>query len=264
MAAAASAVVLLSRAPAARAAAARVVSLELQLTEILISLGAPPVAAADNALYRRLVAEPALPATVSDLGPLQQPNLEFLQYLAPDLIILPAWQGGPLRATLARVATVAVIGDLSPKPPLERLEADVRKLAEAVDRRAQAEALLAAADETFDRARGSMSSQPTFLCRFFEDGRHLAMIGSKSVVGSVAERVGVTNARHERQSAFGLGVAAIEDLAAVPDARILHFHRGAETERALRRLERSPLWRALPAVRKGEVFATPVVHPNGG
>lgn len=262
--AAVSAAVLLSRATRAQAGATRVVSLELQLTEILISLGAPPVAAADNALFRRLVAQPALPASVADLGPLQQPNLEFLQYLAPDLIVLPAWQAGPLRATLARVAPVKIIGDLSPRPPLERLEDQVRELAAAVDRQEEAETLIAVAENACDQAKGRISSQPTFLCRFFEDGRHLAMFGSKSVVGAVAERVGVTNAWRSRQSAFGLGVAAIEDLAAVPEARILHFHRGAETDRALRRLEQSPLWRALPAVKRGEVIATPVVHPNGG
>lgn len=248
----------------ARAAAARVVSLELQLTETLISLGVPPIAAADNALYRRLIGQPDLPETVADLGPVQQPNLEFLQYLAPDVIVAPVWQAGGAQAALARVAPVEIVGDLSPAPPLDRLYAAVRRLAAIVGREAEAESLIARAEAAFDAAHVVASPQPTFLCRFFEDGRHLAVFGSRSVVGAVAERVGVVNAWTTRQSAFGTAVAAVEDLAAAPDARIVHFRRGAETERALRRLERSPLWLALPMVRRGEVIATPVVHPNGG
>ncbi|MET0315097.1 MAG: ABC transporter substrate-binding protein, partial [Hansschlegelia sp.] len=242
----------------------RAVSLELQLTEILVSLGAPPIAAADNALYRRLIGEPALPASVADLGPIQQPNLEFLQLLAPDLIVTPAWEASANRSALGRVAPVEIIGDLDPRPPLDRLEAIARRLATLVKRESEVEALIATANAAFDRAQGTVSSQPTVLCRFFEDGRHLAVFASKSVVGAVAERIGVANAWAGKQSAFGTTVASIEDLAAMPDARVVHFHRGAETERALRRLETSPLWRALPMVRRGEVIATPVVHPNGG
>ena len=248
-----------------RAAARRVVSLELQLTEILVSLGAPPVAAADNALYRRLIGAPELPVSVADLGPIQQPNLEFLQHLAPDLIVVPAWEGSANRATLARVAPVTQVGDFAIASPLDRLFAAVRKLGALTAAYADAERLVAEAEAAFREAAGAFSPQPTLLCRFFEDGRHLAVFGSKSVIGSVADRVGVRNAwAGRRQSGFGTAVAAIEDLAGLAEARLVHFHRGAETDRALSRLERSPLWRALPAVRRGDVFATPVVHPNCG
>jgi len=246
------------------AATPRVVSLELQLTEILVSLGAPPIAAADNPLYRRLIGQPELPADVLDLGPIQQPNLEFLQYLAPDLMVVPAWEANANRATLARVAPVEVLGDLSPRPPLERLEAVARRLAEIVGREAEVGALVAALGASCARARETVSPQPTLLCRFFEDGRHLAVFSTKSVLGAVAERCGVVNAWTGRQNAFGTSLASIETLASMPSARIVHFHRGPETERAIARLERSPLWRALPTVRRGEVTAMPVVHPNGG
>ena len=43
------------------AVAGRVVSLDLLLTEILISLGVRPLAVANIPLYRRLVAEPPVP-----------------------------------------------------------------------------------------------------------------------------------------------------------------------------------------------------------
>ncbi len=246
------------------AAEPRVVSLELQLTEILVSLGAPPVAAADNRLYRRLVGQPELPASVLDLGPIQQPNLEFLQSIAPNLMVLPAWEASGSRATLARVAPVEVLGDLQRRPPLQTLDMISRRLADIVGRERERAALVAALDAACDRAKAMVSDQPTLLCRFFEDGRHLAVFGSNSVLGAVAERCGVANAWKGRQNAFGTALAAVENLASIPEARIVHFHRGAETERAFARLDRSPLWRALPPVARGEVIAMPVVHPNGG
>lgn len=261
--AAVSAAVCVSARPAP-AAQKRVVSLELQLTEILVSLGAAPVAAADNPLYRRLIGQPELPANVLDLGPIQQPNLEFLEYLAPDLMVLPAWEASANRATLARVAPVEVIGDLERRPPLDNLDLISRRLAAIVGREGTRVALAAALDEACARANAVVSPQPTLLCRFFEDGRHLAVFSSNSVLGAVAARSGVANAWKGRQNAFGTALAAVETLASMPEARIVHFHRGAETDRALARLDRSPLWRALPPVARGEVIAMPVVHPNGG
>ncbi|WP_020186188.1 ABC transporter substrate-binding protein [Methylopila sp. 73B] len=246
------------------AGATRVVSLELQLTETLVALGAPPIAAADNALYRRLVGRPELPASVEDLGPIQQPNLEFLTYLKPDLIVLPPWEIGGSRRALARVAPIEAIGDLSARPPIERLNETTRRLGVLVGRDGDAEALVANAAAEIDALRTGAATRPTFLCRLMENGRHVAIFGGRSVVGAVAERLGMPNAWTGRQSAFGTAVAAIEDLARVPDARLVHFHRGAETDRALARLARSPLWAALPMVRMGRTHAMPVVHPNGG
>lgn len=261
--AAASAAVCVSARPGF-ATAKRVVSLELQLTEILVSLGAAPVAAADNGLYRRLIGEPALPESVLDLGPIQQPNLEFLQDIAPDLIALPAWEASANRATLARVAPVEVIGDLERRPPLDSLDMISRRLARIVGRESERDGLAQALDGACARAKALVSAQPTLLCRFYEDGRHLAVFSTNSVLGGVAERCGVANAWKGRQNAFGTALAAVETLASMPEARIVHFHRGAETDRALARLDRSPLWRALPPVVRGEVIAMPVVHPNGG
>lgn len=241
----------------------RLVSLELQLTEVLVALGAPPVAAADNALYRRLVGAPALPPEVADLGPVQQPNLEYLQYLKPDVIVAPAWESAALRSAVARVAPLERIGDLSEPSAVERLFKTTRRLGVLARRETAAEELIRQATAAF-APDSSLADRPTLLCRFYEDGRHLAVFGSRSVMGDVAARIGVMNAWSGRQNAFGTAVAAVEDLARYPDARLIHFDRGAETGRALARLERSPLWRALPSVRRGDVIATPVVHPNGG
>jgi iron complex transport system substrate-binding protein len=63
---------------------------------------------------------------------------------------------------------------------------------------------------------------------------------------------------------WGTASIGIEKLAEVPDALIVHFERGAETVRAMKRLAESPIWNALPAVRAGRVFGMPVIHPNGG
>lgn len=68
--------------------ASGVVSMDLLITELMLTLGVAPLATPNVALYRRLVADPVLPEEVRDLGPLAQPNLDYLRRLAPRRILL--------------------------------------------------------------------------------------------------------------------------------------------------------------------------------
>jgi ferric hydroxamate transport system substrate-binding protein len=256
-----------AKASSGPATAPRVVTLDGLFTETLLALDLVPVATANRPLYEKLTARPPLPASVEDLGPLQEPNLEYLKLLAPDLIVAATWQA-QTQPALARIAPVAaypiVAGALD---PLENLRAVTRGLAERVGLRPGAEALIEATERAIETARAALAGRtrrPVTICRLREDGRQVALFGSRSTVGAVAARLGLVNAYTGRQSGAGTASAGIEDLAATPEAIVVHFDRGAETARALARLAPSPIWRALPAVRAGRVLAMPVVHPNGG
>ncbi|KAF6582703.1 ABC transporter substrate-binding protein, partial [Paenibacillus sp. EKM205P] len=68
--------------------AQRVVVLEWTFTEDLIALGVQPVGNADNANYKVYVTpEAALDSNVVDVGTRNEPNLEAIASLKPDLII---------------------------------------------------------------------------------------------------------------------------------------------------------------------------------
>lgn len=253
--------------PAGSVPAERVVSLDLLLTEILLTLELVPTAVGNIPLYQRLVEEPAIPAAVPDLGPLQEPNLELLQYLAPDLILAASWHSTG-QQHFERIAPVAWLPTFSTEvAALDHAEDLLQQVGQLVDREAAARAAIAATHQTLEESRDRLAAhnaRPVFVVRFMEDGRHAAIFGGNGMIGDVLSRLGLTNAWTGRTNVWGVTSIGIEQLAAVPDACLVHFNRGAETRRALEQLAQSPLWKALPFVRDEQVIKTPVIYPNGG
>ncbi len=244
----------------------RLVSLDLLITELLLTLGEVPVAVANIPLYRRLVASPALPESVEDLGPLNEPNLEFLQRLAPTRVLVADWQA-PGLMPLARIAPVLPIKMFAGKTPaLEHCENLLSDMAELTGRQMEANTAIATTNAAIDTARTLLSgfSRPVYICRFNRDGRNIALFGGNGMLGDVANRLNLRNAYKGRVNGAGVTNAPLSRLADEPDAVIVHFDRGAETDVALARLEESALWHALPAVQKGRVVRMPVIYPSGG
>lgn len=247
--------------------ARRVACLDLLLTETLLTLGVTPAAVGNIPLYERLVAEPALPDGVPDLGPLQEPNLELLQHLRPDLILAPSWAEVG-QNDLERIAPVAWLPSFSTeKPALDHARDLLIRVAALTGRDAEARSWSDRANAVLAEARRRIepwTDRPVYVVRFMEDGRHAAIFGGKGMIGDVLFRLGLRNAWTGRTNVWGTTSIGIEQLAGDAEARLIHFDRGAETERALRQLAASPLWAALPAVRQGRVIEMPVVYPNGG
>lgn len=244
----------------------RLVSLDLLITELLLTLGEVPTAIANIPLYRRLVASPALPDSVEDLGPLNEPNLEFLQRLAPTRVLVADWQASGLMP-LARIAPVLPVRVFPGRTPaLDHCRNLLTDMAELTGRQAAAKTAIAATTAAIDTVRSSLSgfARPVYICRFNRDGRNIALFGGNGMLGDVANRLNLRNAYKGRVNGAGVTNAPLSRLADEPDAVIIHFDRGAETDVALARLEESALWHALPAVREGRVIRMPVIYPNGG
>lgn len=244
----------------------RIVSMDLLLTELLLTLGIQPLAIANIPLYRRLVAEPALSDKVADLGPLNEPNLEFLQILKPDLLLMADWQTAGLD-NLSRISEVLPLA-VFPKniPAVTFVQSLLRQLADLLSRQTEAEFAIAACEQAIANAREALSGRrpPVYVCRFTRDGRNAAVFGGNGMIGDTLARLGLRNAFGGRVNGSGVASVSLRRLTDVPDAIIIHFDRGTETDRALERLADSPLWNAFPAVREGRVLRMPVIYPNGG
>ena len=244
----------------------RIVSMDLLLTELLLTLGIQPVAIANVPLYRRLVADPVLSDGVADLGPLNEPSLEYLQILAPDLLLMADWQTAGLDNLhlITKVLPLAVF----PKniPAVAFVQSLLMQLAELLSREREAETAISSCNEAITNARRTLSGlhRPVYVCRFTRDGRNAAVFGGNGMIGDTLLRLGLRNAFEGRVNGSGVTSVSLKRLADVPDAIIIHFDRGAETDRALERLKGSPLWNTFPAVREGRVVKMPVIYPNGG
>lgn len=251
---------------AAAGETSRLVSMDLLITELLLTLGVVPLATANVALYRRLVAQPVLPEAVRDLGPLAEPNLDYLRYLAPERILLADWQGAGL-APLARIAPLTALPVLpGNQPAVAHGEALLRQLAALVAEPARAEPPIARCAAALGQGGAALRgfTRPVYVCRFNRDGRNLSLFGGRGMIGDTLARLGLVNAYGGRVNGFGVTSAPVLRLAERPEAVIVHFDRGVETEAALARLRQSPVWNALPAVRQGRLVRLPVVYPNGG
>lgn len=243
------------------------VCLDLLATELLLTLGMTPLAIANRALYVRLVAEPALPESVEDLGPLTEPNAEFLQALRPDLVLLASWQQ-PALQRLSAIAPLHPLQSSAGKVPAVAHMIDLlREIGSITNRADEAAQWAGRAEETLAQARRALAARAgraLYVCRFAANGRNVAVFGGNGLIGDVLLRLDLKNAWQGRVNASGVVSAGIEQLAADPEARIVHFDRGAETTEAMRNLSQSSLWNALPAVRNERVTAMPVIYPSGG
>lgn len=245
----------------------RIVSMDLLATEMLLTLGLSPVAIANIALYRRLVAEPPLGPTTVDLGPLQEPNAEYLQLLRPDLIVMADWQASGLK-TLKRIAPAYAVKSFPGKTPaVVNAQEQLLLLGDLTGRPAQARTWVERCDSEMEsacRILAGSTQPPIYLCRFNQDARHVAIFAGNGLVNDVMTRLGLTNAWTGRVNASGVASIGIEQLAQNPQARIVHFDRGRETDLAMVRLAESSLWQALPAVVEKRITRMPVIYPSGG
>lgn len=248
-------------------AARRVVVLDWDLTEIVLSLGLVPVGVARPLWYTKLNSVPPLPAQVVDTGLLFQPNFEVLHALQPDLIIITNWHE-MLRPQLEKIApTLSVTIYQSGVDALSSLRAQTLFLAAALGRKAQADALLARLDDTLEactrRLAGSHAVRraPLFVIRPI-DGRHVSVYGARSMFGGVARTLGLRNAWLGSTDIQGMAQTDLAELATVPDARAIL--NGVPPPSVASDLADSPLWRGLPFVAERRLASTPAIAPTGG
>lgn len=248
-------------------AARRVVVLDWDLTEIVLSLGLVPVGVARPLWYRKLNSVPPLPAQVVDTGLLFQPNFEVLHALRPDLIIITNWHE-MLRPQLEKIApTLSVTLYQSGVDVFTSVREQTLRLGVALDRTAQADALLARLDGTLAHCARRLADAPAtrrapvFLLRPL-DGRHVTVYGARSLFGSVAGRLGLRNAWQGSTDIQGMAQTDLAELASAPDARAIL--NGAPLPGVAGDLADSPLWRGLPFVAGGKLATTTAIAPTGG
>lgn len=244
-----------------------IVSFEPALTESLLGLGVAPRAVVNAGFYREFVASPQLPGDVIDLGPSIEPNLEYLQRLAPELIIGTSWQlEGTLLSRIAPLRTFDIY--TANAQPYRNAGQVLLDLGALVERRAEAQAMLEQTDRLLEQLRvrlAPVSHRPVYIARLNPDGRHLLLFGAKGMYQAVLERLGLRNAYQGRTNAWGGSPAVgIETLLEQPDASLLYYTNPREALAAQRRLDNSPIWRALPMIRDGRALGLPRFYPSGG
>jgi iron complex transport system substrate-binding protein len=237
----------------------RIVCLDDGLAETLLMLGAMPVAIADREGWETWVVEPPLPPEVADVGTLLEPNLEFLQQLAPDVILAIPYLDG-IKPLLERVAPVTTIGLYTETgQPYQRAVEATRQLARLVGKVAEGEALITATEASFQRIRqelAPLAARPIYVVNFM-DPRNVRIYGKKSLFQEVFDRIGLRNAWTGETNYWGFSTVGIDGLATASDARLAYLE--PLPEGAGGTLTESPVWNAMPFVRNRSIMRLPAV-----
>lgn len=241
--------------------AERVAVINWGLAQTLIALDVGPVAVAGADGYRNWVAEPPLPATSIDIGRRMEPNLTVLASAKPSVILMSSFYV-QRRRTLERIAPVATLDIYEPGArPLQRAGEVARCLARRFGRQEvlkRLEADFDAATRALSRAAGD--AQSVYVVQF-RDADHVRVYGNGSLFGGVLERAGMDNAWDAETNFWGFSTTAFTDLDQ-PAGRLIVV--GPVPHEAKAMTQRSPIWRALPAVRDGRVHTLEPVWAYGG
>ncbi|POR46315.1 iron complex transport system substrate-binding protein [Paraburkholderia eburnea] len=235
------------------AAPARVVSLSWAGAQALISLGVAPVAVADRVDYPLAGTQPPLPADTSEVGAHDEPNLERVQQLLPELIVIDANQQA-LDARLQRIAPTFTLDIYNPQrgQPYTLAAQETLRLGARIGRGDAARRYLQHADDELATCAKTIAARemrlPVLVVDLYDDGRHLYLYGGNSLIQDVMDRLGVRNA-WQGSTGSGYLLQGIEALAAFGDAQMFYISHGVRDQIALHNLSRSVLWQHLPFVK---------------
>lgn len=244
--------------------AQRVVTTEWQQTEDVLSLGVAPVGAADIAGYKVWDTAEAIPDSVKDVGTRQEPNLDAIFSLNPDLVIVEASSETPLVKQLSgRGIAVMVAKGADGKDPVGKMKQTFQMIATALGKEPEAKNVL----DKFDAklAQGKQKIQDAapankgflYLDAYLEGSNiSIRIFGKGSFIGDMGVQLGLQNLwTGETDPVYGFAATDIEGLSALNPSRI--FYTSAESKDWLTPLDGNQLWQNLAAVKSGSVKAFP-------
>jgi len=256
----------LALAAPSQAAPTRVVALEYDALENLIALGIKPVGAADLRGFRQYVAI-GLPGGITDVGTRQEPSIERIAKLRPDLIVVPSNRAARNLKTLRKITRVLVTnpypGSTSSGAQFDAMVRDFRALGSAVGRRGQAESVLRTMSSKFASLR-------TQLRRANRDGVAVTIATPGGTTGSPAarlftnnaaaaeilRRLGLRNGWNARGQRYGFSTVGVEALRQVQRGWLAFVYPSAFASQ-IRRFTNEDAYKRLDMVRKRRVRNLP-------
>jgi len=248
----------------ARAAGLRVATVDWSVFETLLALGAPPVAAPELRQFREIAVEPEVPASVTDLGLRGTINFELLLLTRPQLIFSSSFYVGS-EPRLRRIAPVETFSIYAPgQLPYEPAVAMTRSIGERLGITDTAERYIAETEAELAALRDRLkpyAARPVIPVNL-GDARHFRVFGDDSMFGEVLKRLGLVNAWAEHTSYSAMAPIGLEALVRVPEAFIALI--SPVPPGAMRALETSAFWNALPNLREGRLLQLGSINPYGG
>ncbi|MDZ8052746.1 MAG: ABC transporter substrate-binding protein [Aulosira sp. ZfuVER01] len=240
--------------------ATRVVALEWVYAENLLALGIQPVGVADIQGYKRYVnVQPSLDKSVVDIGTRQEPSLEAIAQLKPDLILGVELRHQTIYDTLSAIAPTQIF---NPYPSaenshqLDEMQQTFLKIADRVNRRDVAQKIIQQMQTKFQTAATLIKNtqKPDFvLGQFSDNAPQIRLFADNSMAAQILTAIGLKNAWKGEFDRFGFNTVWVEALPKVETANFIYLP--APNSPYQKQLENHPVWRELEFVQQKRLYA---------
>lgn len=234
--------------------AQRVVALEWTYVEDVLALGVQPVGIADIKGYTSWVKIPVeLSEEVVDVGTRQEPNLELITSLNPDLIIAAGFRTAQNYDELSAIAPTIVFNpypeDLTVSQYDEMLNT-FQTIAAALNREAEAEDVLQGMTDHFEAAAAALEEagrgEESFILSQGWNTDNLAtfrLFTDNAMAVQILEQIGLENAWDDAPQLYGYTEIGIEGFAELNDRDFNFFYVAQDADNDI--FADSPLWSGL-------------------
>ncbi|MBO9597394.1 MAG: iron-siderophore ABC transporter substrate-binding protein [Cohnella sp.] len=242
----------------------KVVVLEWTYAEDLLALGVQPAGVADIENMKKNVSLPTeLAADVQDVGTRQEPNLEAITALEPDLIVGVKFRH---EATYDQLSAIAPTLLFNPYPEegngdqYEEMVNTFKTIADVVGKTAEAEAVLADLQKTYDEAKAKVAAagkegHPIVLAMAYtsQNAVSFRLSTDNGLAIRILENIGLKNAyKPEQFEAYGFSTKDVEALTTLQDADYLHItNDGAVGDM----LSKNAVWNGLAFAKENRTYA---------
>ncbi len=242
----------------------RVVVLNWDILEQVLALDIEPIAAPNLSGYRQWVVNPYAPESIEDIGTRAEPNLEKIASLKPD-VILAASPQQDLIPLLRQIAPVVYLPNFSQNEAAAQTAIKhFRTLAALFDKQELAEQKLAKLNDSFkqlrDKIRQHYSAPFDVLVMRFSTPNSVLLSTENSTTDYVVEQLGLTNPIQVSARAWGIKQDRINRLQNLEQSYVLYVQPFPQESK----LNSSPLWQAMPFVKKQRVNSVRAVWAYGG
>ncbi|MDT8859274.1 iron-siderophore ABC transporter substrate-binding protein [Alkalihalobacillus sp. MEB130] len=214
--------------------AQKVVVLEWTYAENLLALGMQPAGMADIEGYGDYVnIEPQLDESVADVGGRQEPSLEAIASLDPDLIIGVSFRHDGMLDQLESIAPTVIFNPYPEDESInlyEEMEMTFKEMAKAVGKEVEADQVLADLDVKYEEAKakieaGNLTTNDVILTLAYSGPQapEIRVFTPNSMASIILEKIGLNNIHEPEQfEMFGSSTFNVEGLVKYEDANYLY------------------------------------------
>ncbi|MFB9885866.1 ABC transporter substrate-binding protein [Balneatrix alpica] len=250
----------------------RIAALNWTMAEMLLSLGVEPIGVTTIEGYRKWQTDhPPMPATVAELGRREEPNLQRLAELQPELILGYDFRHARLFEQLNEIAPTLLFqqyakADQPHYSYYRQMHSMYRRLAQVLGKTDLAEQQLQTLEQQLQQTRDRLTAagwrgKPVVFGKFVGMGYGLRVFAPQSLAASLLQQLGLDYAWQQALPGKDFTHLQLQHLPRLGEVTLI-LERTEEGEGM--RMRSSPVWQQLPFVRAGQVLEIEPLWSFGG